>query len=92
MRHEGQDARHGTVFIAWDDYFKKYLGYWDSLPDAPSSNLAQLPETDSQAAALAWARERARRVIIRPQSDPHHQYWAGVGEPTRPMLKLPMSD
>jgi hypothetical protein len=75
----------GTVFIAWDPDAEDahYWGYWDSLPEGePSRPLEAAPRTTSLAEAVAWGRQRAPRVLIRPEHDPGENYWAGAGEPT----------
>lgn len=68
----------GTAFIAWVD--GHYTGYWDALPDAPPSPLEQMPDVMSAFEAVVWGRTRAKRVLIRPRSDPSTYYWAG-GDP-----------
>jgi hypothetical protein len=64
---------HGTVFIS-------YLGplfwcYWDSLPDEPARVLAELPPQRDVAPLIAWARQRASRILVRMPDQQH--YWAG---------------
>jgi hypothetical protein len=70
----------GTVFLAWDPADDNYWGYWDAMPEA-SGSLEEAPRTESLTEAVAWARERAPRVLVRPESDPSEYYWAGAGDP-----------
>jgi hypothetical protein len=55
-----------------------YSGYWDALPDADPTHLEQMAETPFMEDAH-WARERAHRVVIRPERKPDTYFWAGVG-------------
>lgn len=73
-----QDKR-GTVYIAWDGDRYVYSGYWDALPDADPRHLEQMPDMDSVRDALEWVQERALRVLIRPEHQPHAYFWAGRG-------------
>jgi hypothetical protein len=69
----------GTVYIAWDE--GRYWGYWEQEPDGPPRNLEDIPESTSLPAVLAWGRDRAIRLIVRPEWDPGRSFWAGLGPP-----------
>jgi hypothetical protein len=70
-----QYVGRGTVYMAWDH--DHYEGYWELQPSGPGRNLEQMPAIRSTAEALAWARARTNRIVIRPRSDPGRSYWAG---------------
>ena len=76
----GQFLGTGTVFLAWDLVDGCYWGYWDAMPEA-SGSLEEAPRTESLSEAVIWARERAPRVLVRPENDPSEYYWAGAGDP-----------
>ena len=86
----------GTVFIAWESVDDEYIGYWDSAPDAEPSPLEPMPTTRSIQEAVRWGRERAQRVLVRPESNPGEYYWAGDGETetadTRALKRLSMDE
>ena len=84
--------RRGTVFIAWLGPDGRYAMYWDATPDDAPALLEEGPDTDSTEVALAWARRRADRIVIRPKENSSESYWAGTApcpddatpyEPTR---------
>ena len=79
----------GTVYVAWDSEEGFYWGYWDLLPDGPPQPLEQCPPSPDLQTVVDWGRARARRVIIRPRSDPNRYYWAGVGRPNGDFAELP---
>jgi hypothetical protein len=86
--------RKGTVYIAWNEERGLYTGYWDQLPEGPPKHVEQMPDYTSLAEVVAWGRERARSVMVRPANDPARYYWAGTGprpahEPPLPDLELP---
>jgi hypothetical protein len=64
----------GTVYLAWDSQRNLYWGYWDQLPDGPPRPLEQRPLSSDIRTVVQWGRTRARRVIIRPESDPAQYY------------------
>jgi len=80
----------GVVFLAWDD--EGYWGYWDLEPDGPPTALEEYPPSASAAEVVSWGRERAPRVLIRPESDPSRYYWAGAGQPSGKYTTLPIWD
>jgi hypothetical protein len=69
----------GAVWLAWDEDRRGYVGYWDLEPDGQPTPLEKSPETSSLEDLLAWGRERAKRLFVRPELDPHVYYWAGEG-------------
>jgi hypothetical protein len=79
----------GTVFAAWDESRGTYSAYWDLLPDGPPTPLEECPPSASKSFVMAWGRERAPRVLIRPREDPGRYYWAGVAEPDGADRDLP---
>jgi hypothetical protein len=79
----------GTVYLAWDSERNLYWGYWDQSPDGPPRPLEQCPLSSDIRTVVQWGRARARRVIIRPESDPAQYYWAGVGHPEGEFAELP---
>lgn len=82
--------RYGTVWIAWDEIRGEYSGHWERAPTGEPALLEHAPMTADLAEMLAWARSRARRVIVRPPGDPHTHYWAGDGR--RPKAYPDLSD
>ena len=84
-----RDGRVGTVWIAWTiwndfddedvdgDRLEGYSVSWQS--NDPGYNWAEDgPYTTSLRDALAWARERADAVVVRPSWDVGTSYWAGA--------------
>jgi hypothetical protein len=73
----------GTVFAAWTPDDGTYDVYWDSFPEEqPSFPIEAGPRTGSIDDVVAWGRERAPRVLVRPEHDPCEYLWAGADEPT----------
>jgi hypothetical protein len=73
----------GTVFAAWNPSDETFDVYWDSFPEnQPSFPIEPGPRTSSINDVVAWGRERAPRVLVRPDDDPGEYYWAGAEEPT----------
>jgi hypothetical protein len=73
----------GTVFAAWSPSDEAYDAYWDSFPEEqPSFPIELGPATRSLDEVVAWGRERAPRVLVRPEHDPGEYYWAGAEWPT----------
>jgi hypothetical protein len=73
----------GTVFASWSSADETYDVYWDSFPERqPSVSIEAGPRTRSINDVVAWGRERAPRVLVRPEHDPGEYYWAGADEPT----------
>jgi hypothetical protein len=71
----------GVVYIAWNEAMNFYHGFWEREPDGPPANMEDMPATPSLAEAVDWGRCRARKVLIRPEFDQGHYYWAGPGDP-----------
>ena len=81
-----RDGRIGTVWIAWtvwgdddagDEDRSWYSASWQS--NDPGYHWAEDgPYTTSLRDALAWARERADAVVVRPSWDVGTSYWAGA--------------
>lgn len=77
-------AREGTVYIAWLPETGFYTSYWDALRDGDPARLEQGPDTDDEVAVIAWARERADRVLIRLRTNPDRYYWVTAAGELRP--------
>ena len=90
-----RDGRVGTVWIAWNSADDDAAGdagsgdapepgYWVSWQsNDPGYNWCEDgPYFTSLRDALAWARERADAVVVRPAWDEGTYYWAGQGRPT----------
>jgi hypothetical protein len=85
-------TRFGTVWIVWNDARGSYSRYWDAAPTRAAAMLEQAPETRDLSAAVTWGCMRARRVIVRPESDPDVHYWAGDGRRPKQFPALPVQD
>jgi hypothetical protein len=88
--------RRGTVFLVEEDAGdgsgdRAWCGYWDAPADGRGflEDAGRHPSLDS---ALAWARGRSARVLVRYQ-DTDVYLWAGEGAPPPGVLPLdPGSD
>lgn len=91
--------RHGTVFFVIDDPIEMVFphpmiaGYWDASPDDDPAMLERWGPGDVDT-GIAWARERADRILVRVE-DPNHptltagHHWAGLAELQPPEGDLP---
>lgn len=82
-----RDRRRGWLAGRGD----RYGGYLAEL-DEDGQEIGQIesvPETPSLRVALAWSRERAAKVIVRPSWDEDTHYWAGDPPPRGSMPPLP---
>jgi hypothetical protein len=70
------DERRGTVFIAYYEGEEPWFtAYWDSLPEEPLRVLGEPDAEQEVEPLLAWARDRAHRIVVRMPDGRH--YWAG---------------
>lgn len=71
--------RYARCWIAWDATTKRYGGYLEELPhdDLDGGFVESAPNVRSLPAVLAWAREVASIVFVRPEWDPDRYYSAG---------------
>jgi len=89
MHRDAGGARRGTVFLVVDppeatgEPDRRVNGYWDTHPDpVDGGEIETLPEGLSLESAIAWARERSSRVLVRNDDSlyplPTGRYlWAG---------------
>jgi hypothetical protein len=78
-------GRQGTVWIGWSH--DPYDAYWSA--DSRDWLQGVEPDTSTLGECLDWARARARRVLVRPRSDPDCLFWAGEGASPGGMPTLP---
>jgi hypothetical protein len=81
----------GTVFLveedAGDDSGERaWCGYWDASPEG-SGWLEDAGRHPSLTSALAWARSRSSRVLVRYEGASDY-LWAGAGAPPAGILPL----
>lgn len=71
--------RRGICWIAWDPDSERYVGYLGELDqaDAEIAHVENTPTVRDLDKILAWAREAASVVIVRPEFDPSTHYSAG---------------
>ena len=74
-----EDAGDGTGERAW-------CGYWDASPEGRGF-LEDAGRHPSLASALAWARARSPRVLVRYEGASDY-LWAGEGAPPAGILPL----
>ncbi len=80
----------GTVWLAFDPSDGVYWGYWELDPDGPSQQPERFPHTDSLREAIAWARARTERILVRPADAPSTYFWAGATPPPDRFRDLPI--
>ena len=72
----------GTVYLGFEndrDGSTVRAGYWDAAPDSTDEGVTWMQDAGrhpSATSAVAWARERTSRVVIRLLDDA--LYWAGT--------------
>jgi hypothetical protein len=82
----------GVVWLAWDDDWHWYWGYWELSPDGPPTVLEHCPSSPDATEVVEWGHARTPVVVIRPESDPGRHYWAGLGPRPDRCKDLPTFD